>query len=464
MANENIKDFILTDIGNTATAIEQKVTRAKPKVEYEIVFASGPDFAVRKKTLKSSAVMVVIVSQNQFYIKAESSGGTIEVLNDNNLAKFSKDIPDGGLAIVDENNGKTNWISRILRGVKWRTDFLNVLASTESGGMLDFVRNDMFDFDTYDSTRDNSSLFKCVTAQNFPFIKSIFNVIADHIGRDTAKEELCQYYGRTNTLIASFFSASSAYRYLWHNKQDPQKCSYELISKRWGLEGIKQMVSMYLETPVNSFPDAKMIHSLLTRNLGNEQPVNETMFDLRTFVDYMFCECTRQGYAEDASAFWYLWADYLDQQYFLYGEVRDKYSETLASAEKITSYKQMQIKRQVSEEQFAAAAQFLSHFEYQGNKYSIIAPKTPEDVIEEGRQMSHCVGGYVNRIANLDTYIFFMRANTALDQSLITVEVRTDGTLGQVRARFNRKPHEEQLAFVEKWHNKFFVQQDFSAA
>ena len=48
-------------------------------------------------------------------------------------------------------------------------------------------------------------------------------------------------------------------------------------------------------------------------------------------------------------------------------------------------------------------------WEFEFGKYKIVIPKTPEDIILEGRNMSHCVGGYVNNVLNNDTYIVFVR-------------------------------------------------------
>jgi hypothetical protein len=221
---------------------------------------------------------------------------------------------------------------------------------------------------------------------------------------------------------------------------------------------------MYLETPVLAFPEGSVFKNLFARfdptqkynRYIAQKQVAETVFDLQSMVDYMFCECTRQGYAENPSGFWSQWSDYMNQQYLLYGEVRDKYSEHLASDEQVLSYRCSKLKMQASMEQFQKASEFLSSFEYSNGAYCILAPRKPDDLIEEGRQLSHCVGSYTDRVAALDTFIFFLRRTSDPDRSLVTVQVNTDGRLGQVRGRFNRQPAPEQMRFVEKWHEKFF--------
>jgi hypothetical protein len=248
--------------------------------------------------------------------------------------------------------------------------------------------------------------------------------------------------------------------------------SFEQIHACWGIEGVRQFLTMYLETPVLAFPEGSVFKNLFARfdptqkynRYIAQKQVAETVFDLQSMVDYMFCECTRQGYAENPSGFWAQWSDYMNQQYLLYGEVRDKYSEHLASDEQVLSYRCSKLKMQASMEQFQKASEFLSSFEYSNGAYRILAPRKPDDLIEEGRQLSHCVGSYTDRVAALDTFIFFLRRTSDPDRSLVTVQVNTDGRLGQVRGRFNRQPAPEQMRFVEKWHEKFFKNAEVQVA
>lgn len=178
----------------------------------------------------------------------------------------------------------------------------------------------------------------------------------------------------------------------------------------------------------------------------------------------MFCECTRQGCADNPSGFWSQWSDYMNQQVLLFGEVRDKYSEHLATDERILSYRCTKLKMKASQEMFQRASEFLSGFEYSNGAYCVLAPKKPDDLVEEGRQLSHCVGSYTDRVAAQDTYIFFLRKTSEPDRSLVTIQVYPDGRLGQVKGRFDRNPTPEQMRFVEKWYEKFFKSTEVQVA
>lgn len=443
---ERIQDFILDqsieEINQSATPRKKA---APPKCEYEVIFASGPDFAVRRKTTRTSTVMVVILSKGQTYIKDESNGGVVETLTQDNLQKFLKDAPDNGIDITTQDGGKPNWISTLNRDASWREAFLEVVRSDIK---RELIKNDMFVFD------GSIQAVPCYIKGNCSFkdVKAVFNEVASHYGREAAKQSFCTNRGEVNMMMDALFG------YNVYMRQGAAGSAFSLIEERWGIEGVKQFVAMFCETPITRFPNYNVFESIFFRHENRYAGVRgeETVFDLGSMVDYMFCECTRQGFADDPGGFWSLWSDYLNHQYKLRHEIQDKYSENLATDEKIASYKVRLLSMKIDKEKFAEAAARMANYEYVGQKYRIIAPKTNEDLVEEGRQMSHCVGRYGDSVASGRCMIFFMRSNAAPTKSCVTIEVRSDGSLGQVRERFNRKPTSEHMAFVEKWHAKFF--------
>lgn len=57
-------------------------------------------------------------------------------------------------------------------------------------------------------------------------------------------------------------------------------------------------------------------------------------------------------------------------------------------------------------------------------EYLIDMPKCSADLTEEGSKLRHCVGGYVNNVANGNTAIYFLRQASAPNEPWLTVEVR----------------------------------------
>jgi hypothetical protein len=56
-------------------------------------------------------------------------------------------------------------------------------------------------------------------------------------------------------------------------------------------------------------------------------------------------------------------------------------------------------------------------------EYLIDMPKCSADLTEEGSKLRHCVGGYVNSVANGNTAIYFLRQASAPNEPWLTVEV-----------------------------------------
>lgn len=88
------------------------------------------------------------------------------------------------------------------------------------------------------------------------------------------------------------------------------------------------------------------------------------------------------------------------------------------------------------------------------NLYKIVVLSTPDDLIEEGKQMHHCVGSYVERVARGDCLIYSVRKKENPSKPLATIEVRNKKVI-QVRAPHNGVPDKDISNFVRKWENKF---------
>ena len=106
-------------------------------------------------------------------------------------------------------------------------------------------------------------------------------------------------------------------------------------------------------------------------------------------------------------------------------------------------------------EKRALLNKYKRKYQYIGEKYSIILPEYPEDIIKEGKFMQHCVGGYVERHYNGALCICFLRKNDDIDTPFYTIEMRGK-ELGQVQRMRNAKPtfrkeDAEVKAFFDEW-------------
>lgn len=62
--------------------------------------------------------------------------------------------------------------------------------------------------------------------------------------------------------------------------------------------------------------------------------------------------------------------------------------------------------------------------EYDNGKFCVIMPQHSDDIILEGKLQSHCVGNYVERVANAEDIILFVRCSSDKDKPLYTMEIR----------------------------------------
>ena len=101
------------------------------------------------------------------------------------------------------------------------------------------------------------------------------------------------------------------------------------------------------------------------------------------------------------------------------------------------------------------AEKYLKKYEKQysftNGTYSIIIPHTIKEIVDEGKAMRHCVGGYAGRHMEGTLTILFLRSAAEPNKSLYTIEMH-DKALTQVQGYNNRTPlTPEAKAFFDMW-------------
>lgn len=101
----------------------------------------------------------------------------------------------------------------------------------------------------------------------------------------------------------------------------------------------------------------------------------------------------------------------------------------------------------------------LSKLEFSNEKYSIIVPKKLIEIIQEGLNLHHCVGSYIDAICNKYNKIYFLRKNESLNQSWFTIDVDYDNNVRQVHTKYNKTinsvpEYDEIKEFLNLWVNK----------
>lgn len=104
-------------------------------------------------------------------------------------------------------------------------------------------------------------------------------------------------------------------------------------------------------------------------------------------------------------------------------------------------------------EQYRARYEKLQKmYEYTDGEYQIVVPLGIHDIVEEGKVLHHCVGGYADRHIKGATTILFLRKCEAPNTRLVTVEVRDrDKYICQIHGSKNRNPSKAEQAFINGW-------------
>lgn len=92
-------------------------------------------------------------------------------------------------------------------------------------------------------------------------------------------------------------------------------------------------------------------------------------------------------------------------------------------------------------------------YDYQGDGWQIITPRTLMDIVDDSHQLHHCAGAsdrYYERIQTEETYILFLRRDPKT--AWYTLEVEPGGTVRQKRSEYNRQPDIEVVnQYLREW-------------
>lgn len=109
-------------------------------------------------------------------------------------------------------------------------------------------------------------------------------------------------------------------------------------------------------------------------------------------------------------------------------------------------------------EKFVKVHEKLSKYAYSDNRLVVVVPKTPQDLVNEGRGNRNCVASYVDSYAKGKSEIFFIRKKDDPEKSYITIETYGNGeNLSQAFYASNQPINNaNDMDFITKWliHNK----------
>ena len=176
--------------------------------------------------------------------------------------------------------------------------------------------------------------------------------------------------------------------------------------------------------------------------------------NLRRFIDYILFDLYAQGYASVTKSFFIEYLDYLEMQQKFYGKVKPTHFKT---EHDIMALKVNQARLLAKCEDFEQQNESIKDLAYSGSGYCIVVPTKPEELAEEGINLSHCVGQYVDRVAGGECHILFLRRRGAPDRSLVTLQL-SGKQICQAQG-FNRRPiTDQERRFLVQWGREKDIQ------
>ena len=97
-----------------------------------------------------------------------------------------------------------------------------------------------------------------------------------------------------------------------------------------------------------------------------------------------------------------------------------------------------------------AISKILSLNKYEDEKHIIYPASSIEDLIKESAEQHNCVKLYVDRVANNESQIYFLRQKDNPNKSYVTVEVY-DNKVIQAKSKYNANVSKEIKDFLNKW-------------
>ena len=100
--------------------------------------------------------------------------------------------------------------------------------------------------------------------------------------------------------------------------------------------------------------------------------------------------------------------------------------------------------------------QIKPKYEFSDEIYTVLVPNRIEDIMIEGRVLSHCVANvdrYWDRIERRESYVLFLRHTADVDRAYYTLEVEPNGTIRQKRTLGDNQEDdiEKASSFLCKW-------------
>lgn len=388
--------------------IDMDSVSAKVTIDYEVVLENNTDFIVKRRTLKTDRELVVLVSKGIFYIK-DCKTDHVDPLTETNLSSFLRDLKERCITLH-----QVHWLHTVFRE---SVDFIMNVITDEK--LMDMCRHNVLVSTHY------PHWYVPFWEQNSKLFMRLYNMFPNMSDRKKYQPSIPVIFWIERH----------------HGANEAMYFAEKLVQS-----GITELnfSSHYTNYYDNNAISSKKIVSF---KAIMESPYN---INLRRFIDYILFDLYAQGYSSVERTFFKEYMDYLQMQQGFYGKVKEKYPAHFKTEHDIMALKVNQAKLIATCENFSEQSEAIKDLAYTGSKYSIVIPTKPEELAEEGINLSHCVGQYIDRVANGECHILFLRYRDIPEESLVTLQL-SGKQICQAQGMNRRSLTTQEYRFLKQW-------------
>ena len=416
----------------------------RPSVSFETAMSNGMDGAIRRTDERGSKLLVLLMSQRQFYIKNESTGRIAPVTR-HSLKTFLERAERPAGCEKAPLDSPVDWLKGMVATSDWTSGLLTLIGDETFTGLArrGLICLDEREVSLCSTTQPSMALERLQRLSqhaDHPAFKSLWGVAETRIERDVlARRAFDAKWSRTDDLPhvkRALMALESDLTYAMADKfgTSAAKELAERWSDAWAHDACKHWQDVTAVTGARR----------LMQTLGD--------CDHRSVTNYLMTRTIVEGMRTHDLV--NTWTDTLRMQQDVYGRIRERYPKHLQKMHDSLAQAHADILEKIEDERtdamFKTRAMELEKIAHADDRFLIRPPESLQEMLDEAKEQHNCLASYTQGHATGTTTIMLMRDAHDPERSLVTVEVR-DGIVNQAYAACNRAPSAEQRAWLRKW-------------